>query len=341
MHVLLVKTSSMGDVIHTLPALTDARAAIPGLRVDWVVEEAFAELAARHPAVANVFPCALRRWRKHPIKARRTGEWADFKSAMQAVNYDAVIDAQGLIKSAFVTRLARGPKFGLDKHSAREGLSARVLDHPLSVVRGQHAIQRVRQLFSQALNYPLPDSAPDYGLPRAHVPAPLSQPGELVFCHGTTWPTKHSPEAFWRQLLELATAEGHRVHLPWGNDAEKARAERLAAGLERVEVLPKMGLDSLTDKLLGWDAFIAVDTGLAHLAAAAGLPGVALYGPTDPVLTGVQGVRASSLAADFPCAPCVQESCTYRGELGKGVEPPCFSTLKPETVWRALRRQSP
>ena len=338
MRVLLIKTSSMGDVIHTLPALTDAQAAIPALQVDWVVEEAFAELASRHPVVSNTFSCALRRWRKHPIRARRSGEWAAFKTAVQATSYDAVIDAQGLLKSAFITRLASGPTFGLDKSSAREGLSARVLDYPQPIARGQHAIARVRQLFALSLGYPLPDTAPDYGLPRSHVPTPLSCPAQLVFCHGTTWTTKHYPEAFWRQLLELASSEGHRIYVPWGNDEEKARAERLASGLERVTVLPKMGLDALTDKLLSWDAFIAVDTGLAHLAAAAGLPGVALYGPTDPVLTGVQGARASSLAADFPCAPCVQEKCTYRGELGKGVEPPCFSSLKPKQVWLQLLR---
>lgn len=340
MRVLLIKTSSMGDVIHTLPALTDALEAFPSLKVDWVVEENFADLAHRHPAVNAVIPCALRRWRKHPFRARRSGEWAAFKSAVQATRYDAVIDAQGLLKSAVITRLANGPKFGLDRLTAREGLSATVLNYPLTVERGQHAIRRVRELFALALSYVVPDSAPEYGLPREHVPTPLSQPGKLVFCHGTTWATKHYPEAFWRELLELASNEGHSVHLPWGNDEEKARAERLAAGLERVTVLPKMGLDALTDKLLSWDAFIAVDTGLAHLAAAAGLPGVALYGPTDPVLTGVQGARAASLAADFPCAPCVQEKCTYTGGLGKGVEPPCFSSLKPKQVWQALRRQA-
>lgn len=341
MRVLLIKTSSMGDVIHTLPALTDAKAAIPGLQVDWVVEEGFADLARRHPAVNQVFPCALRRWRKHPFKARRSGEWDAFKSALQATQYDAVIDAQGLIKSAFITRLARGPKFGLDKYSAREGLSARVLDHPQAVAKGQHAILRVRQLFAQSLGYALPAGAPDAGLPREHVPASLSQPATLVFCHGTTWGTKHYPEVFWQQLVGLACAEGHRVYLPWGNDDEKARADRLAADFASAEVLPKMDLDALTDKLLSWDAFVAVDTGLAHLAAAAGMPGIALYGPTDPVLTGVLGARAQSLAADFPCAPCVQEKCTYRGELGKGVMPPCFSTLKPEFVWRELKRLSP
>ncbi len=338
MRVLLIKTSSMGDVIHTLPALTDALAALPNLQVDWVVEDSFADLAHRHPAVNTVIPCALRRWRKHPIKARRSGEWATFKSAVQATRYDAVIDAQGLLKSAFVTRLGKGPKFGLDKYSAREGLSAKVLDYPLTVSRGQHAIRRVRELFALALGYAIPESAPDYGLPRDHVPTPLSEPADLVFCHGTTWATKHYPEPFWRQLLEVASGEGHRIHLPWGNDEEKARAERLACGLKGVIVLPRMGLHELTDKLLRWDAFVAVDTGLAHLAAAAGLPGVALYGPTDPVLTGVQGIHALSLAADFPCAPCVQEKCTYRGELGEGVEPPCFSRLKPKQVWQQLLR---
>ncbi|MDX1802654.1 MAG: lipopolysaccharide heptosyltransferase I [Alcanivorax sp.] len=337
MRVLLVKTSSMGDVVHTLPALTDALAACPDLEVDWVVEESFADLARRHPAVVRVLPCALRRWRKHPIKARRSGEWGDFKAALQAQDYDAVIDAQGLVKSAFVTRLARGPKFGLDKHSAREGWSARVLDHPLSVPRGQHAIERVRRLFALALDYPLPHGEPDYGLIRHHPPRPLSGPAELVFCHGTTWPTKHYPEDFWRRLLELACEQGHTVHLPWGSPAEKARARRLAEGLDGARVLPKMGLHALTDRMLEWDAFVAVDTGLAHLAAAAGMPGVALYGPTDPVLTGVSGAHAHSVAAEFPCAPCVQEKCTYRGALGQGVEPPCFSSLKPRFVWQRLR----
>lgn len=337
MRVLLIKTSSMGDVIHTLPALTDAAAALPGLRVDWVVEAAFADLAGRHPAVERVLPCKLRQWRQHPWRARRGGEWGDFKSALRERHYDAVIDAQGLIKSAFVTRLAHGPKYGLDRTSARERLSAWVLDHPLPVARGQHAVTRVRALFAGALNYPLPDSEPDYGLVREHRPRPLTGPGaELVFCHGTTWPTKHYPEPYWRDLTERADAAGHRVWLPWGNETERARAERLARGLPGVRVLPRLSLAEITDHMLNWDAFVAVDTGLAHLAAAAGLPGVALYGPTDPRLTGVWGPRARSLAAEFPCAPCVQESCTYRGGLGRGVQPPCFSSLKPHRVWRSL-----
>ncbi len=335
--VLLIKTSSMGDVIHTLPALTDAAQAVPGIRFDWVVEAAFADIATRHPAVGKVIPCELRRWRKHPLKARASGEWQAFREQVSAPGYDAVIDAQGLLKSAFVTRLAKPPRYGLDRASARESLSALALDHPLAVARGQHAVTRTRQLFAQALGYALPpDTPPDYGLPRPAPPRPLAQPAELVFCHGTTWPTKHYPQAYWRTLAELACNAGHRVYLPWGNEAEQQRAQRIAHGMPQCEVLPPMTLAALTDAFLRWDGFIAVDTGLAHLAAAAGMTGVGLYGPTDPALTGVLGPRAHSLSAQFPCAPCVQERCTYRGESGQGVEPPCFSNLPPERVWAHL-----
>lgn len=328
--VLLVKTSSLGDVVHTLPALTDAAAALPGIRFDWVVEEAFAEIPARHPAVDRVIPVALRRWRKAPLRTWRSGEWARCRAAIRDREYDLVLDAQGLLKSAFFTRLGRGPKAGLDRASAREPLSARFLDRPLAVPTGQHAIQRVRQLFAAALGYALPDTPPDAGLPRARAAATTG--ARLIFFHGTTWASKHWPEANWRELATLATAAGHRVLLPWGNDVEQARAGRIAADLPGVEVLPRMGLGALLDLMLELDGFVAVDTGLAHLAAAAGMPGVALYGPTDPALTGVLGARALSLTASFPCAPCRQEHCARdRARV------PCWEALPPARVWQAFR----
>lgn len=337
MRVLLIKTSSMGDVVHSLPALTDAAAAIPDVRFDWVVEEAFASIAGRHPAVARVIPCALRRWRRNPLKAVVGGEWKTFREQLRAEQYDAVIDAQGLLKSAFLTKRARGPKFGLDTDSAREALSARVLDHPLAVEKGVHAIQRVRRLVAAALGYDMPDSAPDYGLPRAHPAHAERSDARLLFVHGTTWATKHWPLAFWQRLLQLAEKDGHTVLLPWGSDEEKTRAERIAGVGARAEVLPRMTLEAMMDLMSELDGFVAVDTGLAHLAAASGMTGLALYGPTDPVLTGVWSVRSRSVAADFPCAPCLQRECTYRGDLGRGVEPPCFSTLPAEVVWRDFR----
>lgn len=338
MDVLLVKTSSMGDVVHTLPALTDAMRALPDIRFHWVVEEAFADLAARHPAVISVLPCALRRWRKSPIRSLK--EWRAFKKRIKTETFDAVIDAQGLLKSALITRLANGPKFGLDKASAREPVAARWLDHPLTIAKGQHAIERTRQLFAQALGYAVPNTTPDYGLARQQQAAALTTGSQVIFFHGTTWASKHWPETYWRELTELATAAGMKVLLPWGDDAESARAERLAAGLAGASVLPRLSLSALFDLLLTLDAFVAVDTGLAHLAAAADLTGVALYGPTDPALTGVIGKRAKSLSAVFPCAPCVQAVCAYQGAAGAPIFPACFSRLPPALVWQELQALS-
>ena len=107
MRVLVVKMSSLGDVIHTLPALTDAAAAIPGITFDWVVEEGFAEIPAWHPAVDTVIPIALRRWRKHPWRDFRGPQWRACRQALRRQHYDAVIDAQGLLKSVFVARLVK------------------------------------------------------------------------------------------------------------------------------------------------------------------------------------------------------------------------------------------
>lgn len=335
MRVLVVKTSSMGDVVHTLPALTDARRAHPDLVFDWVVEEAYAPIAERHPGVDRVIPCALRRWRKHPLRAWRSGEWPAFRRQLLERQYDAVIDAQGLLKSAFLVRRTRGPASGLDRDSAREPRSARVLDYPLSVPRGQHAVSRLRQLFARALDYDETDSPPDYGLGREQGARTSEQP-ELIFIHGTTWDTKRWPLEHWQVLARLATEAGFRVLLPWASKTEHERAEAIASVSSSARVLPEMTLTGLLDHLRQLDGFVAVDTGLAHLAAACDLPGVALYGPTDPQLTGVTGPCATSLAVDFPCAPCLQKVCTYRGELGQGVNPPCFSTLTPQMVWRAL-----
>lgn len=336
MRILLVKTSSFGDVVHTFPALTDAMHAVPGLSVDWVVEEAFADIAAQHPAVSTVIPVAIRRWRKQLWRTWRSGEWTAFRQQLAARPWDLVIDAQGLVKSAFITRLVTAPRAGFDRDSAREPLSARVLDRPLSVPRDQHAITRLRQLFALALDYAAPAGAPDYGI----APLPVTDDGHaapLFFFHGTTWATKHWPEASWRRLAELASAAGQPVVLPWGNETEQARAQRIAAGLALVSVLPAMGLSDLFAALRRGKGFVAVDTGLAHLAAAAGLPGVALYGPTDPALTGVWGARARSLAVSFPCAPCVQEKCSYAGASEGETWPPCFASLSPEMVWSSLQ----
>ncbi len=312
MRVLLIKTSSLGDVIHALPALTDAARAIPGITFDWVVEEGFAEIPTWHPAVGKVIPVAIRRWRKNIWQTIKSGEWKRFKQSLRATKYDLVIDAQGLLKSALLTRYVKAPVAGLDKGSAREPIAARFYDRRLAVARGQHAVERVRQLFAIALGYDLPNGLGDYGLNVERlVELPRKNP-YVLFLHGTTWDTKHWPEAYWRELAERVGYLGVGVKLAWGNPAEKARAERIAKDMRHVEVLPKLNLAGIGKVLAGAQACVAVDTGLGHLAAALDVPTLSLFGPTNPGLTGAYGKAQIHMASDFPCAPCLQKKCTYQ-----------------------------
>ncbi|CAE6948112.1 ADP-heptose:LPS heptosyltransferase 1 [Pseudomonas marincola] len=325
MRVLLIKTSSLGDVIHTLPALTDAARAIPGIQFDWVVEEGFAEIPAWHPAVAQVIPVAIRRWRKNLMQTLRNGEWSRFKARLREAPYDLVIDAQGLLKSALLTRYVKAPVAGLDRNSAREPIACRFYDKLYAVPREQHALERVRQLFAQALGYQLPDGLGDYGLDRQKMAGVVEQP-YLLFLHGTTWASKHWPEAYWRQLAEQMSAKGFAIRLPWGNEVEKARAERIAVGLENAAVLPKLNLAGVARVIAGAKACVAVDTGLGHLAAALDVPSISLYGPTLPGRVGAYGRSQVHLCASGPNA-------------GKGDRnQPCFDDLKPPQVVAALEQ---
>ncbi|OOW01300.1 lipopolysaccharide heptosyltransferase I [Pseudomonas sp. MF6396] len=338
MRVLLIKTSSLGDVIHALPALTDAAHAIPGIRFDWVVEEGFAEIPTWHPAVDHVIPVAIRRWRKNLWQTLKNGEWRQFKKRLRERKYDLVIDAQGLVKSAWLTRYVKAPVAGLDRYSAREGLASRFYDRRLSVARGQHAVERVRQLFALALGYDLPSGLGDYGLDRSRLEEIPTKP-YVVFLHGTTWDTKHWPELYWRQLAERLGRTGLHICLPWGNPAEKARAERIAQGLKNAQVLPRLNLAGVARVLAAAKACVAVDTGLGHLAAALDVPTLSLFGPTNPGLTGAYGKAQVHLGSDFPCAPCLQKKCTYKPSADdrrrfdlKREWPLCFTRLNPERV---------
>jgi heptosyltransferase-1 len=316
MKVLLVKMSSLGDVIHTLPALSDARAAHPGLAFDWVVEEAFREVPAWHPAVARVIPIALRRWRRAPLAACRSGEWAGLRRALSAARYDLVLDAQGLLKSAFVTRLVPGPRAGYDRRSVREAPAALAYERRIAVPRALHAIERSRRLFAVALDYEVPDGGPDYGLDAGRLAAAAEAPARdaVLFLHGSSRPEKCWPEAHWIALGARAAEAGLHVLLPWGSAAERERAGRIAQALPHARVLPRLALADLASLMRAARAVVAVDTGLGHLAAALGRPCVSLYGPTRTALIGAMG-------------PGQRHVCAPGGAM---------DAIAPESVWPAL-----
>ncbi|RFU91841.1 MULTISPECIES: lipopolysaccharide heptosyltransferase RfaC [Citrobacter] len=291
MRVLIVKTSSMGDVLHTLPALTDAQRAIPGIQFDWVVEEGFAQIPSWHSAVDRVIPVAIRRWRKTwfsaPIKAERKA----FRDAVRLQQYDAIIDAQGLVKSAaLVTRLGRGIKHGMDWSTAREPLASLFYNCKHHIARQQHAVERTRELFAKSLGYTKPQSQGDYAIAQHFLNDLNADAGQYaVFLHATTRDDKHWPEANWRELIGQLHNAGIRIKLPWGAPHEEARAKRLADGFNYVDVLPRMSLEEIASVLAGAKFVVSVDTGLSHLTAALDRPNITLYGPTDPGLIGGYG----------------------------------------------------
>lgn len=331
MKVLVVKMSSMGDVVHTLPAVTDAARLIPGLHMDWVVEEGFVQIPKMHPAVNDVISIALRRWRRSVTGAR--AELPRFLHRVRSEHYDVIVDAQGLFKSAAVALLARGPRTGFDWQAARELIASLSYNRRISVDPGIHAIDKVRRLFAAALHYELPQTPVDYGLgPRAETQGPP----QVMFLHGTTWASKHWPERFWLDLATRAVREGLRVVVPHGNDEELARARRIATVGPSVVVLDRAGLDGLARELRKSAAVVAVDSGPGHLAAALGVPMVALFGPTDPAMTGPRGKGGIVMVSDhLPCIPCLRKTCRFPAGT-EAVYPPCFSHATPARVWDQL-----
>jgi len=300
MRVLIVKTSSMGDVLHTLPALTDAMQAIPGITFDWVVEEGFAQIPGWHPAVDRVIPVAIRRWRKNWFGSDTRQQRCDFKRELQSQTYDAVIDAQGLIKSAaLITRVAKGPKHGQDAKSAREPFASWFFNQRHEISKKQHAVERTRELFAKSLGYEKPDTQGDYAIAARFLgQLPADANLYLVFLHATTRADKHWPESHWRDLIGLLSTQNIVIKLPWGAEHEYQRACRLAEGFENVVVLPKMSLQNVAETLAGAKAVVSVDTGLSHLTAALDRPNITLYGPTDPGLIGGYGKNQMSLVAE-------------------------------------------
>jgi len=299
--VLFVKTSSLGDVVHHLPAVSDAARKLPGAEIDWIVEQPFAGVAAMHGAVRRVIPVALRQWRARWWQRATWREIADFRRAVRAERYDAVLDTQSLVKSALIASCALGTRHGMDAASAREPLAARFYQRRYPVPKGLHAVERNRLLSAAALGYEL-DAPPDYGLD-VSVEA-SDEPPYAVFLTMTSRADKLWPEERW---IELGRELGLRVVLPWGSEPERSRATRIAHALARSAVPPRMSLEQLARLFARSYAVVGVDTGLTHLAAAVGALTVGIYAGSDPALTGLHGPGNARNIGALGRAPGVAE----------------------------------
>lgn len=285
--ILLVKTSSMGDVIHCLPVVGDIRANFPDARIDWVVEENFAGIPALHPGVSQVIPVAVRRWRKNPFSRAVHAEVGSFVTSLRSQIYDVVLDLQGLLKSALITRLAHGTRCGFDRQSAREPISARFYDEAVRIEKGRQAVERNRLLAGHVFGY-TPDSPVDYGIVAPSIKLPwLPANPHAVLLHATSRDDKLWPEADWVAVGAHLAGRGISSVLPWGSAPELARSQRLAHQIPGAIVPPALTLGEAAAALGTSVAAIGVDTGLIHLAGALGVPSVAVYCASDPGLTGL------------------------------------------------------
>lgn len=347
MKILLIKTSSLGDVIHALPALTDALRAVPELKVDWVVEERFADIPSWHPAVNKIIPVAIRRWRKKLYKKQT---WREIKTAISVLRkekYDLIIDAQGLMKAVWISWFVKAKTCGYAFGCARDSVAPLFYNKKFKLTLEDHAVERIRKLFSGALNYHLPNSLPDK-LPNYGVDKTRWQKSELInenyilFFHGTTWKNKHWPENYWASLINLLDKKNYKVKLSWGSEQEKLNSLKIVelsqvqnkVENKNVSLLPDLNVAGLLPYIASARAVVAVDTGLCHLAAALNIPTVALFGPTDPSKTGVTGPQQITLKTNFDCSPCLRRECDFKQKTQEW--PACFESLKPELVLEKL-----
>ncbi len=300
MRILLVKTTSLGDVIHNLPVASDIRRAFPDAAIDWVVEESFAEVPRLHPAVGRVIPVAVRRWRKSLWSPATWREVSRYRRAVRADSYDAAVDSQGLLKSALLAAQARGRKCGHAAAAVREPLAAHFYDQTYDIPRNLHAVTRNRQLAAAALGYALDDLPLDYGIAAPPLSAPWLPAGPYaVLLTATSRSDKEWPEENWLTLGRALNAAGIACALPGGSAGERERAGRLAGALQHAVAAPALNLTALAGLLAGAQSVIGVDTGLVHLAAALQRPTLALYSASDPLLTGVLGGAGAAVCLNL------------------------------------------
>jgi len=291
LRILIVKLSSLGDVVHSLPVVADLRAAYPRAAIDWVVEPAFAPLLQRVDGIAEVIGCPLRGWSKSGLwKPSVVREMRAFAARLRRERYDAIVDLQGLTKSAVIARLARGKSYGLANRTegaSHEAPARWLVSKAIRVEPHSHALDRGRELVATALGTRA-DSPPSFGV-TPHAPSAASRPRTVVLIHGTSRADKLWPEASWIELGRRLADEGWAVALPQAGSEEGKRARAIAAAIGGDStVWPQLELGAFIDRLAATDGAIGIDSGPSHIAVALGLPHVQLYNFATSWRTGPQ-----------------------------------------------------
>lgn len=329
MRILIIKMSSLGDIIHTLPAITEIKYNLPNSHITWLIEPGFKEVPTWHSEVDQVITMPLRNLKQNLKSAASYLKVIAQLKLLRAQQFDLIIDAQGLLKSALIAKIAHGASAGLCKQSAKEPIASSLYDKVITVTKNQHAVLRTKELCAGACSYAQGPQA-DYNL----INKNLKRKNNIVLFHGTTWPNKHYPPQNWQQLIKLIAKDGYNILLPWGNEIEHERAKMLGQ-LTGTQVLPKLTLTELKDIIATAKGAIGVDTGLSHLAAATATPCVAIYGPTRPDLSSNYGHSQAQIASNYSCAPCMKRKCSITSVPN---EHPCMKNISPLAAWQQLQK---
>ncbi len=285
--ILIVRTSSLGDLVHMLPAISDIAQHVPGAQIDWLVEESFASIPAWHPAVNQVLQVAHRRWRRAWWSKQVRRERQAFEADLRARQYDIVLDMQALLKTVWWVRMANGVKHGLDWRSAREPLATLFYSVRHRVEFWQPAVTRQRLLAASAFGYPV-QGAPNFGLQRFDLQAQETRRQALPYAMimpSASRDDKLWPVPDWHAVFDVLSKRGLRLKLLAGNQVETERAQALIEGRSNAEVLPRGTLTETAHQLAGATLMVGLDSGLTHLSAALGRPTIGIYKASTPVRT--------------------------------------------------------
>jgi heptosyltransferase-1 len=330
MKILIVKTSSFGDIVHTFPSLTDICKSIQNIEIHWLLEPEYKSIASKHPNVKKTIDFPLRKWRKEPLKL--ISNISRLKKILREEKYDLAIDAQGLIKTAWLRFILDCPFVGYDKFSIKEKVASFFYHKKISVSRKKHAISRTRNLMALSLKYQIVEEDIEYGLQEKN-----EESNRILFVIGTSWQSKIYPLKYWKDLAKVAVKNGYKVVVSYHSDKEKKMAESLSSvDKDAISLLPKMNLEGIFNYLSTVKGVFAVDTGIAHLASALSLPCVIIYGATSAKLTGAIGKKTYNVSANYHCSPCFKKKCNKIDAKNK--TPPCYDSLRVEDIFSLLQK---
>jgi heptosyltransferase I len=319
--ILIVKVTSLGDVVHTLPVVADIHRAFPGVEVDWAVDASCADVVRLNRWVARVLCAPLRQFKAGPSRADLGAIAASIRE-LRGRRYDAVVDLHGVYKSAIISALARSRRrFGYRNQDLGEPGAMFAYNGRFGPRPACDAWHGMRISAGEALGY-MPQGSPDYGLviPREELARADGAHGETqgpyaMFFHATSNHDKKWSTENWAELARKTLASGLRVELPWGSSAEYEEAKRIASRAPGAVLLPRLSIREMARRIDRADMVVGVDTGLVHLAHALGRPTVMIFHATSRHHCGIGGTPRSLSIGELGAAPGVDEVLAAVGRV--------------------------